>query len=248
MKEFDYDMISRYLDGEMNTEEQQAFELQMREDADLLNEVELVKDVQATLKIKLHPGENEKALRNSLMDLNDEYFSNKTEQAKIIPLSRRRWMTAIAAMFILALLVTVWQPWAKEDLYKQYAAVQMPGIAERGAVTDSLLKDAVENFNNKKFTEAIPSFEAVLNDSSANSFVQYYYVIALLQNGQIERSRVQFNELYNGVSLFKYDAAFYMALSYLKEKNKTACLEWLNKIPADAGPYNKAQELLKKLK
>jgi hypothetical protein len=38
-----------------------------------------------------------------------------------------------------------------------------------------------------------------------------------------------------------------MALSYLKEKNKPACIDWLNKIPADAGPYGKAQELLKKL-
>ena len=53
--------------------------------------------------------------------------------------------------------------------------------------------------------------------------------------------------LYSRVSLFKYDAAFYMALSYLKEKNKPGCKEWLNKIPADAGPYSNAQELLKKL-
>jgi Tetratricopeptide repeat len=247
MKEFDYDMINRYLDGEMNPQEFKAFETAMQQDADLQNEVELLKDVQATLKIKLHPAENEMALRNSLQEMNAEYFANKAERAKIIPLSRRRWMTAVAAVFIMALLLTVWQPWKKEDLYKQYAAIQMPGIAERGAAADSLLKTAVENFNNKKFAEAIPSFEAVLKDSSQNSFVQYYYAIALLQNGQIEKSRAQLTELYNGTSLFKYDAAFYMALSYLKEKNKTACKEWLNKIPADTGPYSKAQELLKKL-
>ena len=77
--------------------------------------------------------------------------------------------------------------------------------------------------------------------------MQFYYAVALLQNGDIEKSRAQLNELYNGESLFKYDAAFYMALSYLKEKDKAICREWLNKIPADAGPYSKAQELLKKL-
>jgi hypothetical protein len=35
--------------------------------------------------------------------------------------------------------------------------------------------------------------------------------------------------------------------SYLKEINKTVCKEWLEKIPADAGIYSKAQELEKKL-
>ena len=248
MKEFDYDMINRYLDGEMNAEELKAFETKMLQDAELKNEVALLRDVNTTLKIKLHPGENEMALRNSLQEMNAEYFANKTEQAKIIPLnSRRKWMTAVAAIFIIGLLLTVWQPWKKEDLYKQYASIQMPAIAERGIAADSLLKLAVENFNNTKFAEAIPVFEAVLKDSAQNSFVQYYYGIALLQNDNIEKARTQFTELYNGVSLFKYDAAFYLALSYLKEKNKAACKDWLNNIPADAGVYSKAQELLKKL-
>ena len=247
MKEFDYDMITRYLDGVMNAEEMKVFEEQMQQDAELQNEVALIKDVNATLKIKLHPGENELSLRNSLQDLRGEFFSTKTEQAKIIPLGRRRWIAAAAAVFVMALLLTVWQPWKKEDLYQQYAAIQMPGIAERGAAADSLLKQAVENFNNKKFADAIPDFEAVLRDSAENIFFQYFYAIALLQNNQTEKSRTELTALYNGVSLFKYDAAFYMALSYLKEKNKPGCNEWLNKIPADAGPYSNAQELLKKL-
>ena len=143
MKEFDYDMINRYLDGVMNAEEMKAFEAAMQLDASLQNEVRLLRDVHATLKIKLHPGEGEMALRSSLKEMNAEFFSNKSEQAKIVPLNRRKWMTAIAAVFVLGLFLTVWQPWKKEDLYKQYAAIQMPGIAERGAATDSLLKLAV---------------------------------------------------------------------------------------------------------
>ena len=247
MKEFDYDIINRYLDGELNAAEDKAFETQMQQDTELQNEVELTRDVQATLKMKLNPGENETALRKSFKEMNEEFFTNRSEQAKIIPLIRRKWMTAVAAIFIIALVLTVWQPWKKEDLYKQYAAIQMPGIAERGAAADSLLKMAVENFNNKRFAEAIPFFEIILKDSSQNTFVQYYYAVALLQNNQTEKSRIQLTELYNGTSLFKYDAAFYLALSYLKEKNKTECREWLNKIPTDAALYNKAQKLLKKL-
>ena len=247
MKNFDHDMISRYLDGEMNADERKAFETEMQLDADLKNEVELTKDVNETLKLKLHPGENELVLRNTMEEMRSEYFSKKSEQIKIIPFRRYRWISAAAAVLIFAVMLTVWSPWEKEDLYKQYASIQMPGIAERGIATDSLLKLAVDYFNNKNFAEAIPSFETILKDSNQNTFVQYYYAIALLQNNQTEKSRIQLTELYNGTSLFKYDAAFYLALSYLKEKDKPACKDWLNRIPADAGLYNKAQELLKKL-
>ena len=247
MKEFDYDMINRYLDGEMKPDEVKAFEILIQEDVDLLNEVKLVRDVNATLKMKLHPGENEISLRNSFEELNAEFFTGKVVTAKIIPLRRRIWMTAVAAVFVMGLILTVWQPWENKDLYKQYAAIQMPGVAERGAAADSLIKLAVKHFNNKKFKAAIPSFEIILKDSSKNTFVQYYYAIALLEDGEIEKSRIQLIDLFEGVSLFKYDAAFYMALSYLKEKNKPLCKDWLNLIPADTAPYNKAQELLKKL-
>jgi hypothetical protein len=244
MKEFDYDMISRYLDGEMNAVERTAFEEQIEQDADLKNEVALLRDVNETVKMKLYPDENEIALSNTLGDMRAEYFAGQTK-ARIVPF-RRRLMMAAAAVLIMALILTVWQPWQK-DLYKQYADIQMPAAGERGAGSDVQLKQATVYFNNKNFTAAIPLFKTILKDDTQNSFVQYYYAIALLQNGEIENSRKELDSLYNGTSLFRYDAAYYMALSYLKEKNKTACAVWLNKIPADAEVYIKAQDLLKKL-
>lgn len=247
MKEFDYDIINRYLDEELSPEEIKAFEEQMQQDEDLLNEVELIREINATLKMKLHTDENEIALRRSLKENSMDHFYKKPEPAKIIPLNRRRWMVAAAAVLITALILTVWFPWDKEDLYKQYASIQMPAVAERGAADDHLLRSATKNFNDGKFTEAIPFFESVLKDNSQNSFAKYYYAIALLQSGQTEKSRTHLNELYNGASLFQYDAAFYTALSYLREKDKNNCKVWLNKIPATADAYTKAQELLKKL-
>ncbi len=251
MKEFDHDMIGRYLEGEMNEAETKAFEAQMREDADLESTVELYREVNQTLKMKLHPGEKESALRNTLNELRSDFFSKESVEekptAKVVKFSRSRWIVAAAAVFIGAVMLTIWAPWKKQDLYEQYASIEMPGTAQRGTPTDTLLKKAGEDFNDKKFAEAVPLFESVLKNDAQNSFVQLYYAIALLQSGQVDRSRQQLTELYNGTSLFKYDAAFYIALSYLKEKNINSCKEWLNKIPADAGLYGKAQELMKKL-
>lgn len=247
----DYDMISRYLDGEMNAEEKKAFEEQLQQDATLQKEVDLFREVNETLKMKLHPDENELALLNSLEEMRGEYFKSG---AKVVPFRQlRRWMAAAAAVIIVAVSMLILAPW-KKDLYKQYAYIEMPPVAQRGTPADSLLRQATENFNNKKFAASLPFFEAILKDDPQNSFVHYFYSIALLENGQIEKSRTELAGLYEGTSLFKYDAAFYMALSYLREsvpsgieKNKDKCKEWLNKIPWDAGVYNKAQKLLKKL-
>jgi predicted Zn-dependent protease len=123
----------------------------------------------------------------------------------------------------------------------------MPPPEERGPGVDSLLREATDHFNDKKFGEAAPLFEKILKDGPQNSLVQFYYAVALLESGQTDKSRFQLIELYEGNSLFKYDAAFYMALSYLKEKNNDACKEWLKKIPDGAGRYARAQELMKEL-
>ncbi len=255
MKEFDHDMINSYLEGEMNEAETKAFEAQMQEDADLKNVVELYMDVKQTLKMKLNPGQKESALRNTLGEMRSDFFSKEIIEAKptakIVRFSRSRWIAAAAAVFIGIVMLTIWAPWEKTgSLYDQYASIDMPAVTERGTPADTLarlLKEATNDFNDKKFAEAVPVFTTIRKIDSSNVFIQFYYGVALLQSGQTAASRQQLTELYNGSSLFKYDAEFYMALSYLKEKNNTACKEWLNKIPADAGMYGKAQGLLKKL-
>ena len=105
MKEFDHDMINRYLDREMNADETGAFEEQMQQDADLKNEVRLFREVNETLKMKLYPDENETALKNTLGNLRGEYFSGENiaekTTAKIILFKRTRWLAAAAAVLIM---------------------------------------------------------------------------------------------------------------------------------------------------
>jgi len=255
----DYDKISRYVDGEMNAEELKAFEEELQQDAELQKATAFYREVNDTLKYKLQTDEGESALRTTLEKMKDQYFSKEAlsekTKAKVVPFRPvRRWIAAAAMILVIIIAgILFWAPW-KKDLYKQYAYIEMSPVTERGLPADSLLKLAAENFNNKKFAATIPLFESLLKLDPQNTYVHYYYAIALLESSQVEKSRTELAGLYEGNSLFKYDAAFYMALSYLresvpsgKEKDKDKCKEWLNKIPADAGPYNKAQELLNKL-
>ena len=124
---------------------------------------------------------------------------------------------------------------------------QKHNAAQRGGPADSLLKIATTHFNDKRFAQSIPLFETLLKTDPQNAYLHYYYAVALLQNGQTDQSRNELNQLHNGPSLFRDDAAFYLALSYLKEQDKARCREWLNKISVDAPIHAKAGELLKKL-
>jgi len=54
-------------------------------------------------------------------------------------------------------------------------------------------------------------------------------------------------DLFKGESVYKYDAAYAVAMSYLKEDKKADTKFWLEKIPDGAVQYEKAQQLLKKL-
>jgi hypothetical protein len=242
MNAHDYDTISRYTDGEMDAGEQKAFEERLQQDASLRTALELYKEVEDTLKTRLHAGEEDRAFHHTLEQMQGAYFK---PPAKVVAFYEARWWAAAAAAVVIA-VVLVWSPW-KQDLYRQYAAIEMAPVAERGTPADSLLQEATADFNEKKFARAVPALEILLQLDTANAYTRYYYAIALLETNQIEKSRQELTYLYNGNSIFRYDAAFYVALSYLKEKDRTACREWLNKIPADAGIYSKVQQLLKEL-
>ena len=243
MKEFDYDMILRYLEGGLDSNELAVFEEQIRLDKDLQLEIEEAKELRDTLQRKFYPDGSTEALRDTLQTVHADYFKPRS---RIVSFRRYRWIAAAAAVILAFVVLTIWQPW-KEDLYHQYASLDMPGMAERGNGSDSLLKKAVVLFNKKQFAEVIPVFETILKDSSKDAFVQFYYGAALVENGQMDQSRSALTELFNGNSIYKYNAAFFIALGYLKEKDKEHCKEWLKKIPADAAIYKEAKALNDKL-
>lgn len=224
------DDIARYAEGLMEADEQAAFEASLAADASLQQQLELYQEVHTGLQQHFTP---DTELQQTLQGLRGEFFTKKP--ARVIPF--KRYAVAVAAILIAVMFV--WQPW-KPSLYKQYADITMVAPVERGEETDQL-SEAVAAFNKKDFTTAASLLEKVYD--STNSFTSFYYGVALLQSNETGRARTILNRLYAGESAFKNEAAFYLALSYLKEDDKTTCINWLQKIP----DHPKAQELLKKL-
>jgi tetratricopeptide (TPR) repeat protein len=180
-------------------------------------------------------------LEETLQQLRGEYFTKKT---KVVSINRYlRYAMGAAAVLLIALFL--FKPW--QSLYDQYSEVEMNNPAERGDNTDSLLQQAYIAFNDKEYNEAANKLNEVRKIRPDDSFTNFYFALSLLYTGKILDAKQTFQSLYEGTSVYKYEAAFFMALCHLKENDKPAARTWLQKIPADATNYSKSQELLRKL-
>jgi len=244
MHTYNHEAIARYITGEMSGTELQAFEATLQQDISLQKSVAQYREVLDTLQYKLEPDEKERALTHTLRTMNDTYFGNN--KAKVVPI-RHYWkyISGIAAAAVIFLIVWL-QPW-QQDLYKEYGQIQMVATAERGTDTDTLLQQAAILFNQGNFAGAQKYLQEATEQAPENPLTGFYYAVTLIATNDLTQARQLLTPIYNGSSVVKYDAAFFMALSYLKEKQYADTRLWLEKIPAGTSRYAAAQELLKKI-
>lgn len=251
-----FEDIARYADHEMSAEERAAFEAALDTDPELQQQLAGYRDIERALQQHFTPDEQREQLQATMKGLRSEFFTDQAVDApvavttpaapaKVVSFNRYlKAAVAIAAVLVIGLFV--WKPW-QTDLYTQYADAKMIRQEERGGHFDTVMTQATTAFNNREFTTAAVLLAELVQKEPDNSFANFYFGVALLQSDKVEAARRVFVPLFNGESAFKYEAAFYQALSYLKEKNKAAAKEWLEKIPADAANYAKAQEVLKRI-
>jgi hypothetical protein len=72
--------------------------------------------------------------------------------------------------------------------------------------------------------------------------------VADWHTGAAVAARKDLEQVFKSGSLLQYEAAFYIALIYAGEKDKTAALDWLKKIPEEAPVAEKAAALRKQIK
>ncbi|BAV09551.1 hypothetical protein SAMN05421788_101989 [Filimonas lacunae] len=241
---YTFEDIARYTSGDMSAEEQAAFEAALPQQPELQQKVALHREVEQTLQQQFAADPVKEQLQQTMQQLRAAHFTAPVSKAKVV-FTRFR-MGAITAAAAAVIAVMIWQPWQK-DLYSSFAPTQMVANVERGDNTDSLLLQATTAFNKEDYATAVTLLHSVTQLQPQNSFAQFYYAVALTHINNMIAARPVFTQLYSGNSAFKYDAAFYMALSYIKEKNTKEAGIWLQKIPVDAVIYAKAQKLLQQL-
>lgn len=244
MNRFSMEDIIRYVENEMDDQEKKDFELALETDAQLYADMELYQKIGSSLKAELNQNSAaDTAFRNTLKSYNQEYFSRKVD-TPVYKISFRKYYYA-AAVVLLALFI--WAPWNQFNNYDKYFDTKMVSVEVRGETQDKLLLEATNAFNAKDYGIAKSKLRILLNEDGQNDMLKFYYGVSLINTGELNDAKKALNEVYEGESLFKEEAAYYMSLVYIKEKNKEEAKNWLNKIGQDSDFYLKSQELMKKL-
>jgi len=239
--------IIRYVEGELSLEEKQKMEADLRSDAALAESVALYRQLKETLEQRL-PDEGAAALRRTLGDMRGRYFSDRAGATgmKVVKMKTRfpRYIAGMAAAAAILFAVVMLWP---SDYMDKYGKTQMVGVTERGEGNDTLMERASEYFNAGAFDKALPLLDQAYKADTSNQTALFYRGVARLHIGTMDEARRDLQRVFDGGSLFRYEAAFYMALSYAQKGDKATALLWINRIPAGAPGYDKAAGLRKKL-
>ena len=235
-------LTARYAEGDLNELEQAEFEQRLQHDTELKQHLTDYNHIHESLKMQLAAKEDEELFRATLGGLNKEYF---VQEPKIVAFKPYlKWLSAVAAVLVIGLLL--WAPW-NVNLYEQYAGNNQMLVAERGAAQETNLDKAAAFYNEKKYDEAKGILAELNSKEPSNVMVSYYYAQTLIETNSLAKAREILQNIFNGESVFKYDAAYAIAMSYLKENQKVDCKFWLQKIPSGTTNYKKATDLIQKL-
>lgn len=220
-----------------------AFEAQLNEQPALQEMVEQGREAIEWLRRTLTPDNTKRELMAILADMRQRWFYGKERDT-----GRMGWyVMGITVLAILMASLLFISPWRK-DVYRQFAPTEMVHHHIPNNDVSNLLHQASRNFNKRRFAEAVQQLNRVLELDSSNMFARYYRGVCLVEMNQQAQARTDLQTVYESSEHYKYDAAFYMALSFLKERNKQQAQEWLLKIPGQAAVYTKAQKLMEELR
>ena len=217
--------IDRYLRGELPEADRNAFEAELNQSPDLAAELALQKDMEQFLRKQ----DRRAALKGQLENMGSEFFQNTApkETGRIVPLRRNqtmRWVIGLAATIALILVARflLFQP----DLYEQYGQHPPLAMIEKSNAAQDNLAAMESAFNQKDYAKALPLLQTYVQEKPEDIQAQLYLAICLLETGKYTAARNLFAPISSGESSFVDYGQWYLALSYLKEGNKTEC--WLD--------------------
>ncbi len=238
-------VLDNYFNGLLGPDEAQAVEIRAASDAAFGQEFALRKKMEAFPR-----QEAERiALANTLQLIGGDYFQAQKIENQPLTIARsnvRRWIALAASVTLIAAAVWFFTQ-GSEPSYQQYAQHELLSLTVMGN-TEQAKTDAETAFARKDYAKALAALDQVLATEPSNVKAIFYRGICLLELGRTVEARAVFEPLARGSSALREDAAWYAALSYLKESDLPACKAAMAKIAPGAAHYKEAQEILKGIK
>jgi len=245
-EEFDDITLQRYLDDDMNEQERKTFEKNIAENESLKNEVATYKTLAEGIAYQ-----RKKAAWEKVQALEKQAEQHQTPVKSI---GKNRFWYAMAAS--LALLLAAYfiffdtgpEP---EELFAEYFE-PYPALAYAPTRNDTTLANLQEKafnaYSNGYFQQAIPLFKEMLIDGEDPELL-FYLGNAYLAEKQPEEAIEAFETASTYDTDIKIQVQWFLALSYLANKDENSAKIELEKLAAGTSTYqSKAENILSNLK
>ena len=239
MQTNDYKLIDQFLRGELDEVAEQNLQERMQSDEEFAEEVRFQEEAKQFIQHR----EDRNQLKEQLFQLRQE----AKKEAKVIPFRRKLIYYLSAAAAIALICIFIWPfLFSNASLYDQYAQHEPLALQKRNE-NASIVEEAENAFNKKDYATAYTKLKAITTDDATNIQARLAYGISALETDRLEEAKQIFQEIAQGQSAVKDSANWYLALTFLKEKNEKQAAEILQLIPENTFWGKKAQELLTRI-
>jgi len=256
---FRQEQIDRYLLGRMDQTEKEAFEKQLKDDAELREDMELSRHI---INAFHHEGEQEAfdALKSMSEEDIKRIISSTQETKKPRKHSLTAWvsMGAAALIGLLVYIGTIPQ-YSSEELFANYYTTQSyeaypsRGDSELTIEERMQLQQAKKLYEQKEYQQALNIYERFFEKSpdwkSLPEEIIFHAAICQFETGNSLSAEEKLSYLaYSGESEFEEEALWNLSFVYLKENQRKKAKECLQKLIEKEGVYvDKAKEIIWKI-
>ena len=178
-----FKLIDEKLSGELSGEELEAFDLDLKDDPELMAEFELHQEIDEAIQ------ESEVIELRKKLDLVHDLTQNKKQPGLLRTILRHKLSRIAAASFVVLLIITSLSLYflrpdgnmSNDSLFKIYyqpdAALLIRGTDSQNAT----LIQAFQLYENKEYNSALELFSQVLDTDGKNIPVQFYSGISNIE-------------------------------------------------------------------
>ncbi len=239
-----FEIIEAYLDGELSGTDAMDFEYQMKLD------VTLAEVVEEQRKIKI--GLRAIAIKRHLAAL-------QARKKATIPIWKKYWPMAASILVFAGLGIGGANYFYSLKqyglLYEENFKIDADNFTNKGFETDNYsfnlieFTDALKSLKENNFDEAIVTLNSIPNAPNSIYIKKYYLGLSYLSKSKTSLAIQYFKFASTSTnSALKERAKWFLALAYLKDRDKTLAIEVLKGLKIKNGAYQKkAENLYRKL-
>ncbi len=243
MEDQNYILFEDYLTGMLSNAEVTDFNNRLKNDEEFHSAFNTYKECSTYLEHKIQNQKASAEFRSNLKSISNKHFEAQSTSTKIIRFTP--WHYGIAASFALLMGVFLFNSFSNPT-YKDFANYDNISLTVRGSNAENLA-NAEHAFNAKNFAEAETYFTLLLEKENNNRELQLYAGIVFIELNKFDEADSLLSVLSKEPTAYSSKASWHFALSKLKQKKYSVCLQILKTIPEGADDFESAQKLIKKL-